>query len=111
MRFLLARLFDVPPLTRTRVRLAYAIAIATDVLQLLLGPFGWAFIDEGLDVIAMLAISRVIGFHVVFLPTFVLEFLPGAGMLPTWTGAVALVVGLRRRSAVNRTPPGPVIDV
>ena len=88
--------------------------MATDLLQLLLGPFGWAFADELLDVAAMILIWRLIGFHVLLLPTVALEFLPIADMLPTWTGCVAIVVALRRRQqAVGPPPPGPgtVIDV
>jgi hypothetical protein len=103
-----------PVLTRNRVRAAYAIAVTTDVLQLSLGPLGWAFADEILDVAAMILTSRVIGFHPLLLPTFVLEFLPVTDLLPVWTGCVALVVALRKRQqdAVRQAPaPGPVIDV
>jgi hypothetical protein len=106
--------FQSPVLTPHRVRLAYAIAVTTDVLQLLLGPLGWAFTDEILDVAAMILIWRIIGFHPLLLPTFALEFLPVADLLPTWTGCVALVVALRKRQqATPRQPPagGPVIDV
>jgi hypothetical protein len=107
-----SRLFEQPPLSAARVRLAYVVAMATDLLQLLLGPFGWAFADEALDVAAMILISRAIGFHVMFLPTFALEFLPLTDMLPTWTGCVALVVAMRRRQELATTPaPGPVIDI
>jgi hypothetical protein len=107
-----SRLFEQPPLTRVRVRWAYVVAIATDLLQLLLGPFGWAFADEALDVAAMILISRALGFHVMLLPTFALEFLPLTDMLPTWTGCVAVVVALRRRHGLATTPaPGPVIDI
>ena len=108
-----SRFFETPALTRPRVWSAYAIAIATDALQFVLGPFGWVFADEILDVVAMLAISRAIGFHVLFLPTFALELLPVADMLPTWTGAVALVVGLRRKQLPQREAPatGTIIDV
>lgn len=107
-------MFEPPVLTRARVRLAYVIAVTADVLQLLLGPVGWAFADEILDLSAMILIWRVIGFHPLLLPTFVLEFLPVADLLPTWTGCVAIVVALRKRQ--QRTPPpppapGPVIDV
>ena len=104
-----------PVLTRQRVRLAYAVAATTDVLQLVLGPFGWAFADEVLDVTAMILTWRLIGFHPLLLPTFALEFLPVADMLPTWTGCVAIVVALRSRQQQAMTPsppsPGPVIDV
>ena len=102
-----------PPLTGSRVRLAYVIAVATDVLQLLLGPVGWAFADEILDVAATILLWRVIGFHPLLLPTFILEFLPITDMLPTWTVCVVLVVALRRRQQISSPPPGdgPVIDV
>ena len=96
------------------MRAAYAIAVTTDVLQLSLGPLGWAFADEILDVAAMILTSRVIGFHPLLLPTFVLEFLPVTDLLPVWTGCVALVVALRKRQqdAMRQAPaPGPVIDV
>ena len=94
---MLTRIFQPPVLTPTRVRLAYTIAVTTDVLQFLLGPLGWAGADEILDVSAMVLLWRVIGFHPLLLPTFVIEFLPVTDMLPTWTGCVALVVALRKR--------------
>jgi hypothetical protein len=104
----------LPVLTQNRVRLAYAIGVATDVLQFLLGPLGWAGADELLDVAAMIALWRVIGFHPLLLPTFAIEFLPMTDVLPTWTGCVAVVVALRRRQQTGmQTPPasGTVIDV
>ena len=108
-----SRFFESPSLTPARVRSAYAVAMATDLLQLILGPFGWAFIDEALDVVAMILVSRALGFHVMLLPTFALEFLPFTDMLPTWTGCVAVVVAMRRRQQLVTTPPapGPVIDI
>jgi hypothetical protein len=100
-------------LTPSRVRLAYGVAVVADVLQFALGPLGWAFADEILDVAAMVATWSILGFHPLLLPTFVIEFLPVADMLPTWTGCVALVVAARKRQqAVPREPPAPgqVID-
>ena len=77
----------VPPfLTPRRIRTAYVLAGAVDVLQLVLGPFGWAFADEILDVAAMALLWRLLGFHPLLLPTFALELVPLADMLPTWTG-------------------------
>jgi hypothetical protein len=89
----------VAVLTRSRIRAAYGAAIAVDALQLALGPFGWVFVDEILDVVTMLVMSRLIGFHPLLLPTFVIEFVPVADLLPTWTACVALVVALRRKQA------------
>ena len=111
---LVFNLLKTPLFTRERVKFAYVVAVTTDLLQLLLGPFGWVFADELLDVIAMILIWRLIGFHPLLLPSFVLELLPVADMLPTWTGCVAIVVALRKREQSRiqpPLPPGPVIDV
>jgi hypothetical protein len=74
---------------------------------------GWAGADELLDVAATALTWRVLGFHPLLLPTFLIEFLPVTDMLPTWTGCVALVIALRRRQQIGPPPPGPgaVIDV
>jgi hypothetical protein len=101
-----------PFLTPVRIRSAYTVAAVTDVLQLLAGPLGFAFFDEALDVVAAIVIWRLLGFHPLLLPTFVVEFLPVADLLPSWTGCVALVVALKKRQ--QTTPPssgGSVIDV
>jgi hypothetical protein len=105
-----------PPaeLTRNRVRLAYAVAVTTDVVQLLLGPLGWVGADEVLDLVATTLTWRLLGFHPLLLPTFVIELLPFSDMLPTWTGCVALVVAARKRQQAASPPPAdsrPVIDV
>ena len=57
------RLMRVPKLTRTRIVLALTVAVAADGLQLLLGPFGWVFGDQLIDVAAMLLVSWLLGFH------------------------------------------------
>ena len=100
-------------LTRSRIRAAYAVAIATDVLQFGLGPFGWAFSDEILDVLALIATTKLLGFHPLLLPSFVLELVPILDALPTWTACVALVVATRRKEAPEVTHEGDhtVIDV
>jgi hypothetical protein len=102
--------FRKPPLTRSRVILALTITILADALQLFLGPFGWAFVDQVIDLVAMILLSSVIGFHVLFLPTFVAEFIPGVGMLPTWTGCALFVIAQRRKHSAPRPPPPKVSD-
>ena len=108
------QMFQAPILTRSRIACAYGVAVVADVTQFLLGPLGWAVADELVDISAMVLIWRLIGFHPVFLPTFVLEFLPITDMLPTWTGCVFIVVGIRKRQQAAHSvplPPGPVIDI
>ncbi|HZR20882.1 MAG TPA: hypothetical protein VFE51_26605 [Verrucomicrobiae bacterium] len=93
-------------ISRKRIWFAFAVALITDGLQFGLGPFGWVLVDQGLDVLAMILISWAIGFHMLLLPTFVIEFIPGPDMLPTWTACTAAVVMLRKKSA-----PKPPIDI
>jgi len=93
----LSRVFRAAPLTRTRIFLALGVAAAADGLQLLFGPVGWLFLDEFIDVVAMVLTTFTLGFHLLLLPTFVIEFLPLADMLPTWTACVVAVIALRKR--------------
>ncbi|HHY84669.1 MAG TPA: hypothetical protein GYA07_03910 [Verrucomicrobia bacterium] len=93
-----------------RAGLAVLVALATDAIQIALGPFGWTFADEILDVIVMLLTSWLIGFHPLLLPTFVLEVIPGVDMFPTWTACVLAVIAMRSRRQTP-SPPADVIDV
>ena len=96
-----------PRLTRTRVAVALGVAVLADLVQLVLWPVGWLFFDEVIDVVAMAATSMAIGFHVLLLPTFVLEFLPVTDLLPTWTGCV-LAVAAMRQNELRDTPALPI---
>ena len=110
-------LFRAPPLTLLRTILALAIAVAADGLQLLLAEFGWFGLDQAIDCVAMILISRTIGFHVLFLPTFVIELVPLLEDLPTWTACTAAVIVLRKREQNKPPPPAappgdkPIIDI
>jgi hypothetical protein len=109
-------LVRVPAMTPARMVLALAIAVAADGLQLLAGPLGWAFFDQAVDGVTMILITRVIGFHVLLLPTFVVELVPLLDDLPTWTACTAAVIALRKREQSRPPPPAPpaekpVIDV
>jgi hypothetical protein len=103
-------LFGAPTLTKGRMWFAFAVALVTDALQLGLGPLGWVFIDEGMDVIAMLLISWAIGFHMLLLPTFLIEFIPGPDMLPTWTACTTAVIMLRKKAQKSAAPPIEVVS-
>ena len=102
-------------LTRGRMAFALAVAIIADGLQMALGPLGWFGTVQFLDVVAMVLSTLALGFHLLLLPTFVLEFIPLVDMIPTWTGCVVAVIALRKRSAatpavvsVSDPPPPPL---
>ena len=97
--------FHVPKLTWTRIALALVVAVAADGLQFLLNGFGWVGPDQIIDVIAMVLTSRLIGFHWLLLPTFVINFVPVLDDLPTWTACVIAVSALRRREQRSVPPP------
>jgi hypothetical protein len=84
-------------MTRTKVVVALVAAVAADLLAIVLGPLGWTFADEVIDVGMMVVASATLGFHWLFLPTFVLELVPLVDALPTWTACVIAVIGIRRR--------------
>jgi hypothetical protein len=107
----LNRLLRVPRVTRARVVLALVTAVVADGLQLLLGPVGWVFGDQVIDVIAMILTSWVLGFHWLLLPTFVLELIPLVDELPTWTACIIAVITLRRRAQYVVPPEKPVIEI
>jgi hypothetical protein len=107
----LARGFAVPVLTRKRIWFALVVAGLTDAAQIALGPFGWFFVDEALDVVAMVLTCAALGFHMLLLPTFIIELIPVADMLPTWTGCAAAVIMLRRKASSPSPPPLPPLAV
>ncbi len=81
-----------PPLSKTRIRTAWAIALAVDAIQIpaaVAGPLGW-FLDVGLDLITMVVMWALLGFHWAFLPSFLTEWVPYLNLAPLWTLAVAL---------------------
>lgn len=96
---------DLSPEDVKRARL---IAVAADVLQLLLIPAyfsgGLALAVDVVDVIAAFLLIRLLGWHWAFLPTFVAELTPLVDLVPTWTGAVFLAT--RRAGA----PPEVVVE-
>jgi hypothetical protein len=109
MQFLgpFAGLFRPRQLTHARVVFALAVAVTGDFLQIVLLPLEWMFIQQIIDVVAMGLTMCLLGFHLLLLPTFVVEFIPVVDMLPTWTGCVAAVIALRKR-AQRKTIDVPV---
>lgn len=93
-------LVRVPRLTRLRIALALFVAVLADGLQFLLGPLGWVFIDQAIDCGAMILVSALIGFHLLLLPTFVIELVPVLEDLPTWTACTVAVSVLRKKRSL-----------
>ncbi len=98
---LLTRRLTAPRLTRTRIVLALLVALVADGLQI---PFAVPPAPEILDVIALVLTAWLLGFHLLLLPTFAVEFFPVVDLLPTWTGCVIAVIALRKREQRAASP-------
>ena len=105
---------------------AWLVAIAADVIQILLLPLvafgGLSPADTIIDLAVAVILWRLIGWHWAFLPTLAAELVPGADLFPTWTAAVWFVtrqqVKANNNSSSNSSsssnskdpeilPPGP----
>ena len=78
-----------------RVWIARFIAVAVDVVQIALPPlFAEGFLapfDPILDVVTAIIMIALLGWHIAFVPTFIVESLPFADLAPSWTIAVLIV--------------------
>jgi hypothetical protein len=101
-------------------RLAWAVAIAADALQIAAFPLfvegGISPADSALDLIVAFVMIRLLGWHWAFLPTAAAKLIPGADLFPTWTTAVWFVTRERVSAGSNTSsnskdveilPPGP----
>lgn len=112
-------IMEKPVLTNERIKLAYAIAIIADVLEFpitgaemtILGAPAGEAAASALDCIVMVAMTKLLGFHWAFVPSFLVEVVPGLDLLPTWVGCVAFVVWQRKKEQAQPAPLTAVIDV
>lgn len=88
---------------------ALLIAAAADLAQIVAFPLFFAgaasVADDILDVIVMVLLTRLLGFHVEFLPALAAELVPGVDLIPCWTLAVWLVVRRMPRALPGSTAP------
>jgi hypothetical protein len=91
--------------TASRARLALALAVLVDAIQVPLqgasltgiGTLPAEAIDLAIDAATALIISRLIGFHRALLPTLALELIPFIDLAPTWFVCVSYVISRRKK--------------
>ena len=95
---------DHRPVSSRSIWIARAIAVAADVLQIVVFPTfieGIASpVNVALDVVVTILMILLVGWHLAFVPSFIVEMLPFADLAPTWTVAV-LVATLGKRPAAR----------
>lgn len=86
-------IITIPP--KTRLRVAMALAVLADVVQMAVFPLfveGAASpADDVLDLCVGGALSLLLGWHWEFLPSFAGKLVPGVDLVPLWTLAVGNV--------------------
>ncbi|HEV2452860.1 MAG TPA: hypothetical protein VGY98_01275 [Verrucomicrobiae bacterium] len=95
-----------PKLTKQKIALAFTVAVIADAIQFPMTAATATGVlavpaegtDFALDCVVMVITSTLLGFHWLFLPSFVFEIIPGFDLFPTWTGCVAYVVWRRRKN-------------
>ena len=85
-------------------RTAMVLAVVADALQLVVFPMfvegALSPADDLLDLGVALAMTRLLGWHWEFLPSFLAKLVPGVDLVPFWTIAVANVWRKAKRDAV-----------
>jgi hypothetical protein len=93
-------------------RLAWAVALAADAIQIAVLPLfiagGLSPADTLIDVVTALILTKLVGWHWAFVPTLLAELVPGLDLFPTWTAAVFYVTW---RSAPSQPPDIRPTDV
>jgi hypothetical protein len=92
-----------------RVAVARMLALAVDAVQWLALPFfvpgGASPVNAVLDVCVAIVMTRLLGWHIAFLPSFVAELVPLVDLFPTWT--VAVFVATRKNGSTVAPASGP----
>lgn len=104
----LNNLFRPERLSRRRILFALLVAVVADGLQLFFQPVPG--VPEIIDVVAMGLTVWLLGFHLLLLPTFAVEFIHFVDALPTWSACVLAVIASRRREEKSRPLVQPVQD-
>jgi hypothetical protein len=116
--------FDYFKSLKAEHRVAWAIAIAADALQIMAFPLfaegALSPADSILDLVVAFMMVRLLGWHWAFLPTAAAKLVPGADLFPTWTTAVWFVTRHKLSDDSSQTsssssipgepeilPPGP----
>ncbi len=96
---------DITISPNSRFRVAMALAVIADALQIAILPLfvegGASPADDILDLGVGAVLVRLLGWHWEFMPSFFAKLLPGVDLVPFWTLAVANVYRKSRQITVT----------
>jgi hypothetical protein len=86
-------------LKRSTLIAAYLVAIGADLMEIVLFPIfseGFASLaGDFVDVMVCIVLVLLVGWHIAFLPSFLIKVVPIVDFAPTWT--LALLIATRNR--------------
>ena len=92
-----------------RIWIARGIAVLADAIQI---GFMYFFVEgfaspanDILDAVVALLLILLVGWHIAFIPTFIIKVLPFADLAPTWT--IAVLIATRGKTGSMGVPPAP----
>ena len=95
------------PKSPKRILAARILAVLADAVQVgilpLFAPGAASPVNDVLDVVVGLALILLVGWHWLFLPTFIAELVPGLDLVPTWTAAVFFATRTRATTSATAT--------
>jgi hypothetical protein len=108
------------PITAKRIKIAIAVAVCADLIQIGLFPLVsegiFSPLDDVLDVAVCIVLTLLVGWHFAFLPSFVVKVLPIADLVPTWT--IATLIATRQKvpdsipkTTVVQEEPTPILQL
>ena len=87
-----------------RIKTAFILAIAADLIQIAVFPFfvegAGSPADDILDICVAGVLGVLLGWHWEFAPSFLAKLVPGVDFVPLWTLAVANVYRKSKQAAV-----------
>ena len=85
----------------SRIWLARSLAVIADIVQIAVAPASvegvFSPIADGIDLAMAVLLTVLLGWHISFIPSFIVKLLPVADLAPTWT--IAALIATRGRSA------------
>jgi dolichyl-phosphate-mannose--protein O-mannosyl transferase len=88
-------------MTPRRIWIARAIAVVADLLQIVLFPLEtFPPVNVAVDVVVAIVMIILLGWHIAFLPSFIVKAVPFGDLAPTWT--IAVLIATRQSKSIPK---------
>jgi len=92
---------------RSTVVAAFIVAVCADLLEMAFGMIfaeGFASpLNDVMDVVVCIILTALLGWHLAFIPSFLVKLIPVGDLAPTWT--IAVLIATRAGSIAEKEPP------